>query len=121
MACAGRSTFPKASTLRGMADLPTRTKAFAPRVGVAYQATPKTVVRLGYGRSFDMGVFGSNFGHAVTQNLPVLVNQQVNANNNGFPSVNNAFYGAFTLAQGPPAFTFPPMPANGVLPLGGIG
>src|SRR5438270_12900862 len=78
-------------------------KAFAPRLGVAYQVTPKTVVRLGYGRSFDMGVFGSNFGHAVTQNLPVLVNQQVNANNNGFPSVNNAFYGAFTLAQRPPA------------------
>jgi len=94
-------------------------KAFAPRVGIAYQATPKTVVRLGYGRSFDMGVFGSNFGHAVTQNLPVLVNQQVNANNNGFPTVNNAFYGAFTLAQGPPAFPFPPIPSDGILPLGG--
>ena len=45
---------------------------FAPRLGAAYQLTSKTVVRLGYGRSFDMGVFGSNFGHAVTQNLPVL-------------------------------------------------
>jgi len=96
-------------------------KAFAPRLGVAYQVTPKTVVRLGYGRSFDMGVFGSNFGHAVTQNLPVLVNQQVNANNNGLPLVNNAFFGAFTLTQGPPAFTFPPMPSNGILPLGGVG
>ena len=30
---------------------------------------------MGYGRSFDIGVFGSNFGHAVTQNLPVLANQ----------------------------------------------
>ena len=48
---------------------------FAPRLGVAYQLNPKTVVRMGYGRSFDMGVFGSNFGHAVTQNLPVLASQ----------------------------------------------
>src|SRR5439155_9412149 len=32
------------------------------------------VVRLGYGRSFDIGVFGSVFGHSVTQNLPVLAN-----------------------------------------------
>ena len=45
---------------------------FAPRVGSAYQLNEKTVVRMGYGRSYDMGVFGSNFGHAVTQNLPVL-------------------------------------------------
>ncbi|MCU1271363.1 MAG: Cna B-type protein [Acidobacteriaceae bacterium] len=94
-------------------------KAFAPRLGVAYQFTPKTVVRLGYGRSFDMGVFGSNFGHAVTQNLPVLVNQQVNANNNGFATVDNNFNAAFTLAQGPPAYAFPPIPSNGILPLGG--
>ena len=48
-------------------------KAFAPRIGIAYQLTPKTVVRMGYGRSYDIGVFGSNFGHTVTQNLPVLL------------------------------------------------
>jgi hypothetical protein len=99
-------------------------KAFAPRLGVAYQLTSKTVLRMGYGRSFDIGVFGSNFGHAVTQNLPVLVNQQVFANNNGaqngLPStVNNAYFSAFTLDQGPPLFQAPPIPSNGVLPLGG--
>jgi Carboxypeptidase regulatory-like domain/TonB dependent receptor len=99
-------------------------KAFAPRVGFAYQVTPKTVVRMGYGRSFDMGVFGSNFGHAVTQNLPVLANQQVfpntnTANNSLDPRVNNTFWGAFTLAQGPPAFVFPAIPSNGIFPLGG--
>ena len=49
---------------------------FAPRVGIAYQITPKTVVRMGYGRSYDIGVFGSLFGHTVTQNLPVLANKQ---------------------------------------------
>src|SRR4029077_4783464 len=54
-------------------------KAFAPRLGIAYQLTPKTVLRAGYGRSFDIGVFGSNFGHTVTQNLPVLLKQNVNA------------------------------------------
>ena len=30
-----------------------------PRLGIAYQLTPKTVVRMGYGRSYDIGVFGS--------------------------------------------------------------
>ncbi|HEU5231922.1 MAG TPA: TonB-dependent receptor [Terriglobales bacterium] len=94
-------------------------KAFAPRLGVAYQFTPKTVLRMGYGRSFDIGVFGSNFGHAVTQNLPVLVNQDVLANNNGLAVNNNSFFPAFTLTAGPPVFTFPPIPSNGVLPLGG--
>ncbi len=29
-------------------------------------------MRMGYGRGFDIGVFGSVFGHNVTQNLPVL-------------------------------------------------
>jgi hypothetical protein len=40
---------------------------------------PKTVIRAGYGRSFDIGVFGSIFGHVITQNLPVLANQAINA------------------------------------------
>jgi hypothetical protein len=53
--------------------------AYNPRLGAAYQLNPKTVIRMGYGRSFDLGVFGSEFGHVVTQNLPVLVNQSINA------------------------------------------
>ena len=52
---------------------------YNPRLGVAYQLNTKTVIRMGYGRSFDLGVFGSEFGHVVTQNLPVLVNQSINA------------------------------------------
>jgi hypothetical protein len=79
--------------LRG--NTSTSYKHFAPRVGVAYQANAKTVVRLGYGRSFDIGVFGSIFGHAITQNLPVLGAQQLNANNS-IP--------IFNLAAGPPSF-----------------
>jgi hypothetical protein len=53
--------------------------AWNPRLGLAYQMNPNTVIRAGYGRSFDLGVFGSVFGHTVTQNLPVLVNQAINA------------------------------------------
>ncbi|MES1257597.1 MAG: TonB-dependent receptor [Acidobacteriota bacterium] len=68
---------------------------FAPRLGLAYQITPKTVVRAGYGRSYDVGVFGVSFGHNVTQNLPVLANQSLNPSNPWLP--------VFTLAQGPPA------------------
>ena len=70
---------------------------FAPRLSVAYKATDKLVIRAGYGRSYDIGVFGSLFGHTVTQNLPVLAVQRLNAPSN--------FDRVFTLAVGPPAFT----------------
>lgn len=85
-------------------------KALAPRIGVAYQWHPKTVVRAGYGRSFDIGVFGSIFGHTVTQNLPVLANQSVNNNATGTTSA------AFALTAGPPANVFPTVPSDGLLP-----
>jgi carboxypeptidase family protein/TonB-dependent receptor-like protein len=65
----------------------------APRIGVAYRVTEKTVVRLGFGRGFDIGVFGSVFGHNVTQNLPVLAIQS------NQPAQN--YLSVFTLAQGP--------------------
>ena len=81
-------------------------KAFGPRVGIAYQADTKTVIRLGYGRSFDIGVFGSNFGHVVTQNLPVLANQQLQDSNLNSQATNN-ISPVFTLTTGPPAFMLP--------------
>ena len=84
---------------------------FAPRIGIAYELTPKTVVRMGYGRSFDIGVFGSIFGHTVTQNLPVLVNQSLN--NGGRDPV-------FSLSSAPPTYPFPTVAqiqaANGLIP-----
>jgi hypothetical protein len=92
--------------------------AFAPRLGVAYQVNPKTVVRMGYGRSFDIGVFGSNFGHTVTQNLPVLVNQSISASNLT-PGTTDNVVPVFTLASGPPAYVFPTTFVNGQLPLEG--
>jgi Carboxypeptidase regulatory-like domain/TonB dependent receptor len=73
----------------------TNLKNFAPRAGIAYQVDSKTVVRMGYGRSFDVGMFGTIFGHTVTQNLPVLGTQQINP-------LPNQWDGAFALATGPP-------------------
>ena len=69
---------------------------FAPRIGIAYQLNPKTVIRTGYGRGYDLGIFGSIFGHSVTQNLPVLGIQTLAPANN--------FDTVFTLAQGPTPF-----------------
>lgn len=81
----------------------------APRVGLAYQIDPKTVVRAGYGWSYDLGTFGSIFGHNVTQNPPVLSNQVIQAPNN--------FTDVFSLSQGPT--TLPPVAvgSNGTFPL----
>ncbi len=81
----------------------------APRIGIAYQVSPKSVLRVGYGRSFDIGVFGSVFGHVVTQNVPVLANQDLT--NTG---ANTA---AFNLSTGPAAFVFPAVPSSGLIPV----
>ncbi len=81
----------------------------APRFGASYQLTPKTVIRAGYGWSYSLGTFGTIFGHNVTQNLPVLANQQINPSNN--------FSGVFTLAQGPTAPLFPQANSDGTFAL----
>ncbi len=101
--------------------------AFAPRFGIAYQATPKTVVRLGYGRSYDIGVFGSNFGHTVTQNLPVLLKQNFDASN-FITGASGNHITLFTLDAGPnsipgidPATAFPAIPSNGIFPFSSLG
>jgi hypothetical protein len=117
-------------------------KAFAPRVSFAYQFDPKTVVRIGYGRGFDIGVFGSNFGHVVTQNLPVLANQTLTDTNctGGAacgPGATNDRSAVFTIGcppapspcgsvqQGPAPFTFTTLlgqiGSDGTLPLRGPG
>lgn len=70
---------------------------FAPRLGVAYQINDKMVIRGGFGRSFDIGVFGTVFGHTVTQNIPVLAVQNLNSATNRDR--------VFNLTTGPPAPT----------------
>jgi hypothetical protein len=72
---------------------------FAPRVGVAYQVTPKTVIRAGYGWAYSAGWAGMNFNEA-NITLPVLLAQSL--------SPSNATQGVFQLASGPPAAVFPP-------------
>jgi outer membrane receptor protein involved in Fe transport len=103
-------------------------KAFAPRLSFAYQFDPKTVLRIGYGRGFDIGVFGSNFGHVVTQNLPVLANQSLTDTNctqqpTCGAGATNDRSAVFTLSQGPPAFSFATLLSqigpDGTLPLRG--
>jgi len=93
--------------------------AFAPRIGIAYQLRQKTVVRVGYGRSFDMGVFGSNFGHVVTQNLPVLVHQTLSCVNTVGCATSNVVP-AYQMDSAPQAVVFPTSSiVNGALPIEG--
>jgi outer membrane receptor protein involved in Fe transport len=100
-------------------------KQFAPRLGIAYQVDPKTVVRMGYGRSFDIGVFGSLFGHTVTQNLPVLANEELNSPTNDSKTPAFNFTGQClpspwnTSLCGPTPNSFPVVPSNGILPFFG--
>ena len=108
----------------------TNWKLFAPRIGIAYEVTPKTVVRMGYGRSYDIGVFGSLFGHTVTQNLPVLARQTLHSLTFKNDSAAYNFTGACLPASGgydpticgpaPGADAFPIIPSNGILPLFGV-
>ncbi len=86
-----------------------------PRIGIAYEVKPGTVIRAGYGRSFDIGVFGSIFGHAATQNLPILASQQVIIGGQDTATNNNATP-AFSLAGGAPAAVPVTVPSNGLLP-----
>jgi hypothetical protein len=108
----------------------TKHRQFEPRIGIAYQVNPKTVIRTGFGRSFDTGVFGSIFGHTVTQNLPVLANQSINnstptgqsfclgspTDNPGCNPANDTISAAQPAGGGPVPYTFPTVPGNGLLP-----
>jgi hypothetical protein len=104
-------------------DVANTYKALAPRLSVAYQFDQKTVVRLGYGRGFDIGVFGSNFGHVVTQNLPVLARQDLSDNSFNTAATNNRS-AIFNLSTGPQPFDFTPVLGSissaGTLPINGI-
>lgn len=72
-----------------------------PRLGMAYLVRPKTVLRAGYGRSFDVGFAGSVFGISATQNPPVMIS--LLGTNTGHPF-------AFQLENTVPTITFPVAP-----------
>ncbi|HTZ56489.1 MAG TPA: TonB-dependent receptor [Acidobacteriaceae bacterium] len=81
----------------------------SPRVGLAYQFRQRSVLRVGYGRTYGMGWSGDTFGEVLTFSYPTAVVQNLVA-----PSQS---YYAFTLGQGPPAYDFPAIPASGNYPL----
>ncbi|MGI8772934.1 MAG: TonB-dependent receptor domain-containing protein [Acidobacteriaceae bacterium] len=82
----------------------------APRIGLAYQLSSNTVIRAGYGRVYGQGWSGDTFGEVLTFSYPTQVSQNLNQSTN---------YAAlpFTLDQGPPGYTFAPIPADGNYPL----
>jgi hypothetical protein len=86
-------------------NINTRTNNFAPRLGVAYSLTPKTIIRAGYGRSY----FPDFYDIQISHNYPVDFTQSINA-----PTGQSL---PFNLSQGPPIPTSPVVPANGLLPL----
>lgn len=84
------------------------------RFGFAYQALPGTVIRGAVGQVYDdVGFFGTIFGTALAQNVPV-----VNAENVGSSNSTAPVYSYATLPAQTPQF---PIPTNGLIPiLGGI-
>ncbi|HLV88604.1 MAG TPA: TonB-dependent receptor [Candidatus Sulfotelmatobacter sp.] len=86
-------------------DINTRTDNFAPRIGIAYQFRPNTVIRAGYGRSY----FPDFFSIQISHNYPVDYAQDLTA------STGQAL--PFTLSEGPPLPTPPAVPSSGMLPL----
>lgn len=81
----------------------------SPRLGVAWQVLPKTVVRAGYGREYGMGWSGDTFGEVLTFSYPTAIQQN--------PTANAAYGWVFNLNQGPPTFKFPSIPSSGNFPL----
>ena len=67
---------------------------FAPRLGLAWSINPKTVFRIGYGRSFAINTGGANFGTYCCQ-WPIGSQQSIAA-----PTL---YTGVFPLEQGPPS------------------
>jgi hypothetical protein len=82
---------------------------FAPRVGIAYQVTPNTVLRTGYGVSYNPAGLGSVFGQGFDYDPPILLPQSVNQNSPYIP--------AFNLLNGPPPIPSPVIPPSGRYPL----
>jgi hypothetical protein len=89
-------------------------KLFEPRIGIAYQAAPKTVVRAGFGSSATPSGLGSVFGQGADYNPPITNPQIVNQ--------SNIYFAPFNLLNGPPAPPQPPVGTTGRYPLiNGIG
>jgi len=82
---------------------------FAPRLGVAYQLQPKTVIRAGYGQSYTPSGLGAVFGQSPEYDPPITLPQQL--------SPSSSYDSVFNLFQGPPLPASLQIPASGRLPL----
>ncbi len=82
---------------------------FAPRFGVSYQLASNTVLRSGFGRSFNPSGLGSVFGQGPDYDPPITIPQSVNQ--------NNPYVAAFNLLNGPPGVPSPVIGSNGRYPL----
>jgi outer membrane receptor protein involved in Fe transport len=93
----------------------------APRIGLAYQFLPNTVVRAGYGRVYGQGWSGNTYGEVLTFSFPTQVSQNLNQVTNAAAVFNMTqpltLQPGNTIAPGPPSFTFAPIPASGNYPL----
>ena len=85
------------------------------RFGFAYQVHPNTVIRGAFGQVYDdVGFFGTIFGSALTQNIPV-----VNSENVGSTSGTTPVYSYATLPAQSPQMA---IPSSGLIPIvNGIG
>lgn len=79
---------------------------FAPRVGVAYQVTDKTVIRAGLGRSYFMNGFDAAFNH-LDSSYPIAQAQVI--------PQSSAYVPVFPINAGPPEPAPPIFPASGHL------
>ena len=82
---------------------------FTPRLGIAYQLQPNTVLRAGYGWGFTPAGYGSIFGQGLEYNPPILNGQTIPQTNPYTPN--------FNLLTGPPLPVNPPIGSNGTYPL----
>lgn len=82
---------------------------FVPRLGVAYQVQPKTVLRAGYGSSFTPAGLGAVFGQAPDYDPPIILPQQLNA--------TTSYDDVYDLYTGPPVPTLPAVASTGRYPL----
>lgn len=79
---------------------------FAPRLGLAYKLTSKTVIRAGFGRSFFISNYGGGF-YFLASTYPIATQQTISQANIRAP--------IFPIEQGPPAGDRPQFPSSGRL------
>lgn len=79
---------------------------FAPRVGLAYKLTSKTVIRAGFGRSFFISNYGGGF-YFLTSQYPIATQQTISQT-----SIRTA---VFPIEDGPPPGNPPAFPESGHL------